>query len=94
MAKYYDIHVFYSRSNGFSVPFKTNAEGEQEVIDAALKAGRIDAEDAESVDSVDEIYQEEYLLMGGNEEEDNESIEQEEIELSKTMDKSRDENWN
>jgi hypothetical protein len=63
--KYYSIHVFYSRKSGFSVPFETDVEGEDEIIIAAVKAGILDEEDADSVDSVDEIDENEFNLMGG-----------------------------
>lgn len=93
MAKYYDIHVFINRKNGYSIPFKTNAEGEEEILAAAVKAGKLDEGEATQVDSIDEIWDSEYKTMEGNEEEDDAAIEQEEIELSKTMDKTRDENF-
>ncbi len=63
--KYYSIHVFYSRKNGYSIPFKTTVEGEEEIINAAVKKGKLASDDADSVDSVDEIDATEYKLMGG-----------------------------
>ncbi len=93
MEKYYDIHVYHDRKNAFSIPFKTNVESESEIVNEATKAGKLDLEDANCVDYVDEIYKEDYLAMGGNEDEDNQLIEDNKIDLQKTMDKCRDENF-
>jgi hypothetical protein len=62
---FYSIHVFHSRKNGFSFPFKTIHEDEDDILEAALNAGKIDLEDVEYVDDIDEIDENEYKLMGG-----------------------------
>jgi hypothetical protein len=67
--KYFSVHVFYSRNDGFSIPVKieTSEEilGDEKVIDFAVESKLLDAEDANSVDTVDEIDENEYYLMIG-----------------------------
>lgn len=63
---YYDLHVFYSRNNGFSKPLMIESEEElteDEVIDYALKNNIIDSEDANQVDYVLTIDENEYNQM-------------------------------
>lgn len=65
---YFDLHVFHSRNNGFSVPVKIQAETkptEEQVIEHALMNDLIDSEDADSVDYVDDIEEDTYKEMGG-----------------------------
>lgn len=62
---FYDIHVFYSRRNGFSIPFCSSSIDEETIINEAVKAGRLDETDADHVDSIDEITKEEFIEMGG-----------------------------
>jgi hypothetical protein len=65
---YFDLHVFYSRTNGFSVPIKIQAESkpsESQIIENALMNDYIDSEDANHVDYVDDIDIETYKEMGG-----------------------------
>lgn len=68
MKKYFDLHVFYSRKNGFSVPVEIETEDElleDEVIEYATKNNLIDEDDANQVDSVVEISEKEYNDMKG-----------------------------
>lgn len=68
MKKYFDLHVFYSRKNGFSVPVEIETEDElleDEVIEYATNNNLIDEEDANQVDSVVEIDEKEYNDMKG-----------------------------
>lgn len=58
--KYFDVHVFYSRKDGFSVFVKTTKDTEEEVIEEAIKQKLIDSEDAKHVDYVEEISKAEY----------------------------------
>jgi hypothetical protein len=61
---YYDVHVFHSRKNGFSVVVKSETElSDEEAIALALKQEKIDSEDADSVDYVEEIDKETYDVM-------------------------------
>ena len=65
---YYDLHVFYSRKDGFSVPVMIESEevlSEDEVIKYAVDNNIIDGEDANQVDSVVEIPEFEYNQMKG-----------------------------
>ncbi len=65
---YFDLHVFYSRKSGFSVPVKIQAESkptEEQVIENALMNDLIDSEDANHVDYVDDIDSGTYNEMGG-----------------------------
>jgi len=71
MAQYFDLHVFYSRRNGYSVPMAIlDREPEQsfdedEIIEMAVRHDLLNAEDADSVDTVDEISEQEYNDMKG-----------------------------
>ena len=63
---YFDLHVFYSRDNGFSIPLEIKSEStptEEEVIDFAVHQVELDPEDMNNVDYVQEIDQEEYERM-------------------------------
>lgn len=65
---YFDLHVFYSRNDGFSVPIKMEADSkptEEQIIDFALVNDLIDSEDAKMVDYVDDIEEDTYSDMGG-----------------------------
>jgi hypothetical protein len=62
---YYDVHVFHSRHDGFSVPVKSEA-GELDddaIIDLALEQGLMNTEEARSVDYVEELTEQEYNNM-------------------------------
>jgi phosphoglucomutase len=75
MKKFFDLHVFHSRSNGFSVPVVMDDQiddtididdiSDEEVIRKALDNDEIDSEDANSIDYVEEISESEFLDMGG-----------------------------
>jgi len=61
MKHYYDLHVFFSSQNGFSVPVKTDKPmTKEEVINYAVKQNLIDSEDAKCVDTVEEIDENDY----------------------------------
>lgn len=65
--KYFDVHVFHSRKDGYSVFIKTDEKkflgvwGDDEVIQEAYNLGQLDADDIDQVDYVEEITEEEYL---------------------------------
>lgn len=67
--QYFDLHVFYSRRNGFSVPVAIQNRNEDQsfddddIIAQAVAQGNLDAEDAMYVDSVDDITEKEYNDM-------------------------------
>jgi hypothetical protein len=66
--RFYSVHVFYSRNEGYSVPVaietKEDFLTEDEVIDYVVKNDLLsDASDANQIDSVDEIDEVEYNLM-------------------------------
>lgn len=64
MKFYYDVHVFYSRSNGFSVFIESDKElSDDEAIGLAVAQCKIDSEDADSVDYVEEIDEETFKAM-------------------------------
>lgn len=69
MKRYYDLHVFYSRKDGFSVPVEIETDEEmltdEEVIEFAEKNGLIDDSDSNQVDYVGEIELNEYNDMKG-----------------------------
>jgi len=69
MKRYYDLHVFYSRTDGFSVPVEIETDEEmltdEEVIEFAEKNGLIDDSDSNQVDYVGEIELNEYNDMKG-----------------------------
>ena len=65
---YYDVHVFFSRNEGYSIGVKieTNEEflTDDEVIEYCVKNGLFEENsDARLVDSVDEIDENEYLML-------------------------------
>ena len=67
--KYFDVHVFYSRSNGYSVPIKINTseidEDDDAIINYAIAREKIDRDDANHVSYVEEVEYEDYVGMGG-----------------------------
>ena len=69
MAQYFDLHVFHSRKDGYSIPMAIlDREPEQsydddEIIEMAVRHKILDAEDANYVDTVDEISEQEYKDM-------------------------------
>ena len=68
MKRYYDIHLFYSRRDGYSLPFSTESEkelSEENVIQLAIDNKFIDTDDADYIDYVNEISEVEYKLIGG-----------------------------
>lgn len=71
MAQYFDLHVFHSRKDGFSVPVAIQDRNEDDsfddddVIEQAVELGLLDAEEAQYVDSVDDITEQEYNQMKG-----------------------------
>ena len=68
MKKFFDVHVFQSRKNGFSVPVAMEGEGEfsdEEVINKAVENDQIDSDDADHVDYLSEIDEFEFKGMGG-----------------------------
>ena len=63
---YYDVHVFYSRNDGFSKPIKIETDKiftDDDVIQYAVDNGHIGSEDVKHVDYVTEIDEEEYNEM-------------------------------
>ena len=67
--KYFDVHVFHSRNNGFSVPIKINTSevdtDEDSIIAYAILNGKLDSDDAEQVSYVEEVELYDYVGMGG-----------------------------
>jgi len=67
--KYFDVHVFYSRSNGYSVPIKINTseidEDDDTIINYAIARDKLEPDDADQVDYVEEIEYDDYIAMGG-----------------------------
>lgn len=67
--KYFDVHVFYSRTNGFSVPIKINTSivdtDDDAIIQYAISIGRLDKYDADHVSYVEEVELYDYIGMGG-----------------------------
>lgn len=64
---YYDVHVFYSRQDGYSVPVKSEWPiDEEEAIEIARDNGLFTEDgDGNHVDNVEEIDEETYKLLGG-----------------------------
>ena len=64
---YYDVHVFYSRTNGYSVPMKTDRPmDEDEIIELASITGLLTEDgDANQVDYVEKIDLQTYIMLGG-----------------------------
>ena len=69
MIRFFDIHVFHGRNDGFGVPIKIDDSitdtDEDSIINFAVSIDKIDSEDANCVDYVDEIDEEDFLNMGG-----------------------------
>lgn len=67
--KYFDVHVFYSRKDGFSVPIKINTnevdEDDDTIIEFAVATGKLDIDDANNVSYVEEVELYDYIGMGG-----------------------------
>lgn len=69
MPQYFDVHVFYNRRNGYSVPVKLDerttdqAYDDDEIIERAVELGRLDSDESAQVDTVDEITEKEYQDM-------------------------------
>jgi hypothetical protein len=67
--KYFDVHVFYSRTDGFSVPIKINTSevdtDDDAVIEYAIATNKLDRDDAEHVSYVEEVELYDYVGMGG-----------------------------
>jgi hypothetical protein len=67
--KYFDVHVFYSRTDGFSVPIKINTSeidtDDDAVIEYAISIGRLDRDDADHVNYVEEVELDDYIGMNG-----------------------------
>lgn len=64
---YYDVHVFYSRQDGYSVPVKSEWPlDEDEAIDFARDNDLLTEDgDCNHVDYVEEIDEEAYKALGG-----------------------------
>lgn len=61
--RYYDVHVFISRKNGYSVAVSIETEdelSEDEIIVEAVNQGVLDADDAVYVDNIDEMVETEW----------------------------------
>ena len=67
MIKFYDVHVFLSRHDGYSIGVKIESDTEfndDDVIEFAEENGLfIEEGDSNHVDYVEEITHEEYLLL-------------------------------
>lgn len=67
--KYFDVHVFYSRTDGFSVPIKINTcevdTDDDALIEYAISIGVLDRDDANNVSYVEEVELHDYMAMGG-----------------------------
>lgn len=66
MKTYYDIHVFHSRNDGFSIPVMIENDDsllDEDVINHAVNTELLDLEDADHVDYVEEIDEEQYNIM-------------------------------
>lgn len=67
---YYEIHVFFSRNDGYSVPISINAKDienfdDDSIINFAITFDKLNNDDAIMVDRVEEIDYDEYIAMGG-----------------------------
>lgn len=71
MPQYFDVHVFYNRRNGYSVPVKLDERttdqsyDDDDIIKRAVELGRLDSDESAQVDTVDEITEKEYQDMIG-----------------------------
>jgi len=65
---YYDIHVFFSRNEGYSFGITSLVDlGEDDAIAEAIKQGKFsDESDANHVDIVDELSAKEYQQIYGD----------------------------
>jgi hypothetical protein len=66
--KFYSVHVFYSRNDGYSVPVMIETDEEfltdDQVIDHVVINDLLNyASDANQIDCIDEIDENEYNLM-------------------------------
>lgn len=72
MKKYYDLHVFYTRDDGYSTGVAVETDKDEltdsEVIEIALKQNIIDDVDARHVDRVTEIAEVDYNILTDNDE--------------------------
>lgn len=70
MTKFYDVHVFFSRKDGYSVFIQIETEDEfvrdEDVIEEAIKQGKLDECDANQIDYVSEIEEEDFIQMTKN----------------------------
>ena len=67
---YYEIHVFFSRNDGYSVPIRISTKDLEEfdddsIINFAITFDYLNNDDAIMVDRVEEIDYDEYISMGG-----------------------------
>jgi hypothetical protein len=59
MPQYFDVHVFYNRKNGYSVPVKLDERttdqsyDDDDIIKRAVELGRLDSDESAQVDTVD-----------------------------------------
>ena len=66
---YFDIHVFFSRTNGYSVPLEVDIEElllgylDEDIIQLAIDREKLESDDAKCVDYVKEIDEEQYNKM-------------------------------
>jgi len=65
---YFEVHVFYDRSNGFSVFFEgllgmPEDPTEEQIIEHAVELGEIGDDEARQVDYAKQIDEEEYLRV-------------------------------
>ena len=68
--KYFEIHVFFSRNDGYSVPIRISTKDLEEfdddsIINFAVTFHYLNGDDAIMVDRVEEIEYDEYIDMGG-----------------------------
>ena len=66
--KYYSVHVFYSRNEGYSIPVVIETDNDfltdEEVINFVAANDLLnDDSDANQIDTIDEIDENEYNLM-------------------------------
>ena len=66
--KFYSVHVFYSRNEGYSVPVVIETDEEflnddQVIIHVATHNLLNDSSDVNQIDTIDEIDENEYNLM-------------------------------
>lgn len=68
--KYYDIHVFFSRNDGYSIPIRISSKDlenfdDDSIINYAILVDKLNDDDAIMVDRVEEIDYDDYIGMGG-----------------------------